>query len=67
MSGMRKLARQVAHSRAYRSRNMASFGYFFEKEWRDKGHPENIRKHASPGPTKKGHRPLLADPGKRGK
>ena len=68
MSGMRKVARQVAHSRAYRAdHNTDRFKYFFEKEWREKGHPENLRKDSHPGPTKKGHRPILAASGKRGR
>lgn len=41
MSGLRKLAREVAHNQSYRkSHSTDMFGYFFQKIWRDKGHPE---------------------------
>lgn len=40
MSGLRGLAREVAHSQSYRrSHTTDMFGYFFQKNWRDKGHP----------------------------
>lgn len=58
MSGLRRLARTVAHNQSYRqSHTTDMFGYFFSKGWREKGHPANLNKHSSPGPTKKGHKP----------
>lgn len=59
--GLRTLARTVARNKSYRNCGTTDmFGYYFSKEWREKGHPANLRKYSSPGPTKKGHRPLCA-------
>lgn len=58
MSGKRKLARTVARNKSYANgRTTDIFGYFFSKEWREKGHPANLNKEGFPGPCKKGHRP----------
>lgn len=57
--GLRTLARTVARNKSYKKCGTTSmFGYFFSKEWREKGHPANLNKMGSPGPTKKGHRPM---------
>lgn len=38
--GLRSLARTVAANKSYRQSGTTDmFGYFFQKEWRDKGHP----------------------------
>ena len=59
MSPMRKLARTVAHAKSYvESHTTDMFGYFFSKEWREKGHYANLNKYGMKGPTKKGHKPL---------
>lgn len=59
MSGLRKLAREVAYNQSYvQSRTTDMFRYFFAKGWRAKGHPANLNKYSWPTPTKKGHRPV---------
>ena len=56
MSTARKLARTVAKNKSYKkSKTTDMFQYFFSELWRAKGHPANLNKQASPGPTKKGH------------
>ena len=63
MSPMRKLARTVANEKSYKkTRTTDMFGFFFSKEWREKGHYANLNGHSYPGPTKKGHRPYCAKP-----
>lgn len=38
--GLRSLARTVAANKSYRESGTTDmFGYFFQKEWREKGHP----------------------------
>lgn len=55
---LRKVARASARSKSYADcRTTDMFRYFFSKGWREKGYPANLKKHNSPGPTKKGHRP----------
>lgn len=57
--GMRTLARTVARNKSYKKCGTTDmFGYFFSKVWREKGHPANLNTMGSPGPTKKGHRPM---------
>lgn len=47
---MRKLAREVARNQSYkRSGTTDMFHYFFDKIWREKGHPASRRMN----PTKK--------------
>lgn len=55
--GLRKLARTTAKNMSYKkSKTTDMFDYFFDKKWRDKGHPANVQ-YKGAGPTKKGHRP----------
>ena len=57
--GLRTLARTVARNKSYKkSRTTDMFGYFFSEGWREKGHTANLNKYKSPGPTKKGHKPI---------
>lgn len=59
--GLRTLARTVAASKSYRNcKTTDMFGYYFSKEWREKGHPANLNGSGCPGPTKKGHKPVCA-------
>lgn len=38
--GLRSLARTVAANKSYRNSGTTDmFGYFFQKAWREKGHP----------------------------
>ena len=61
MSPLRKLARDAARSKSYKqSKTTSMFYYYFEKEWREKGHPKNLRSDSLPSPTKKGHKACYA-------
>lgn len=41
--GLRSLARTVAANKSYRNSGTTDmFGYFFQKAWREKGHPKWI-------------------------
>lgn len=52
--GIRKLARTVAKNKSYAKGGTTDmFGYFFSKEWREKGHPANLNHYGVPGSTKK--------------
>ena len=47
---MRKLARKVARNQSYKKSGTTDmFHYFFDKNWREKGHPASSRMN----PTKK--------------
>ena len=59
MSALRRFARTTAKTKSYnQSKTTDMFSYFFSKDWREKGHPANLNKHSTPGPTKKGHKPM---------
>lgn len=57
--GLRTLARTTAKNMSYKkSKTTDMVEYFFDKKWREKGHPANRGGCKGPGPTKKGHRPM---------
>lgn len=57
--GLRTLARTAAKNKSYKKCGTTDmFGYFFSKEWREKGRPANLNRYKCPGPTKKGHKPM---------